>query len=157
QMSNCSSITQLLLLPFADTWELQLWHFWLFLGISLAVLLGNSLTITSTACNQHLHTSMYFFLLNLSLLDLGCISTTVPKSMTNSLWNTREFSFSVCAAQVFLLVFFISAVYFLLTVMFNDRYVAICKPLHYGTLLGSRACVHMAAVAWGSGFLNALL
>ncbi|XP_057252542.1 olfactory receptor 14C36-like [Pezoporus wallicus] len=156
-MSNGSSITQFLLLPFAHTRELQLCHFWLFLGISLAALLGNGLIITSTACDQRLHTPMYFFLLNLSLLDLGCISTTVPKSMANSLWDTRAISYTGCAAQLFFFVFFISAEYFLLTAMSYDRYVAICKPLHYGTLLGSRACVHMAAAAWGSGFLSALL
>ncbi|XP_065520917.1 olfactory receptor 14J1-like [Lathamus discolor] len=100
---------------------------------------------------------MYFFLLNLSLLDLGCISTTVPKSMANSLWNTRAISYTGCAAQVFFFLLFISAEYFLLTAMSYDHYVAICKPPHYGTLLGSRACVHMAAAAWGTGFLCALL
>ncbi|XP_074428124.1 olfactory receptor 14C36-like [Larus michahellis] len=100
---------------------------------------------------------MYFFLLNLSLLDLGSISTTVPKSMANSLWDTRDISYTGCVAQLLFFFFFISAEYFLLTVMAYDRYVAICKPLHYGTLLGSRACVHMAAAAWGSGFLHALL
>ncbi|NXX60693.1 O14J1 protein, partial [Scopus umbretta] len=66
-------------------------------------------------------------------------------------------SYLGCTAQVFLFVFFISAEYYLLTVMAYDRYVAICKPLHYGTLLGSRACVHMAAAAWGSGLLYAVL
>ncbi|XP_063215435.1 olfactory receptor 14C36-like, partial [Chroicocephalus ridibundus] len=89
--------------------------------------------------------------------DLGSISTAVPKSMANSLWDTRAISYAGCVAQVFLFVFFISAEFYLLTVMSYDRYVAICKPLHYGTLLGSRACVHMAAAAWGSGFLHALL
>ncbi|KAM8982727.1 olfactory receptor 14A16-like isoform 1-T1 [Ara ararauna] len=156
-MSNSSSITHFLLLPFADTWELPLWHFWLFLGISLAALLGNGLIITSTACDQHLHTPMYFFLLNLSLLDLGCISTTVPKSMVNSLWDTRDISYTACAAQIFFFSFLFSSEYSLLTIMSYDRYVAICKPLHYGSLLGSRACVHMAAAAWGTGFLYALL
>ncbi|NWW97883.1 O14I1 protein, partial [Caloenas nicobarica] len=155
--SNSSSITQFLLLPFTDTRELQLLHFWLFLGIYLAALLGNGLIITTIACDQHLHTPMYFFLLNLSLLDLGCISTTLPKSMANSLWDTRDISFLGCAAQLFLFVFLLAAEYSLLTIMSYDRYVAICKPLHYGTLLGSRACVHMAAAAWATGFLNALL
>ncbi|XP_061227693.1 olfactory receptor 14C36-like, partial [Neopsephotus bourkii] len=148
-MSNGSSITHFLLLPFTATRELQLCHFWLFLGIFLAAVVGNSLIITSTACDQHLHTPMYFFLLNLSLLDLGCISTTVPKSMA--------ISHTGCAAQVFFFVFFFSSEYFLPNVMSYDCYVAICKPLHYGTLLGSRACVHMAAAAWGTGFLNALV
>ncbi|XP_064926097.1 olfactory receptor 14I1-like [Columba livia] len=156
-MSNSSSITQFLLLPFTDTRELQLLHFWLFLGIYLAALLGNSLIITTIACDQHLHTPMYFFLLNLSLLDLGSISTIVPKSMANSLWDTRTISYRGCATQLFFFLSLISVEYSLLTIMAYDRYVAICKPLHYGTLLGSRACVHMAAAAWASGFLNTFL
>ncbi|XP_075615177.1 olfactory receptor 14A16-like [Balearica regulorum gibbericeps] len=156
-MSNGSSITQFLLLAFADTRQLQLLHFWLFLGIYLAALLGNGLIITTIACNHRLHTPMYFFLINLSVLDLGSISTTVPKAMANSLWDTRDISFYGCAAEFFWFLFLVVAEYCLLTVMAYDRYVAICHPLHYGTLLGSRACVHMAAAAWGSGFLNALL
>ncbi|XP_010081412.1 PREDICTED: olfactory receptor 14C36-like [Pterocles gutturalis] len=140
-MSNGSSITQFLLLAFADTRQLQLLPFWLFLGIYLAALLGNGLIITAVACDHHLHTPMCFFLLNLSVLDLGSISTTVPKAMANFLWDTRDISYSGCVAQVFLFVFFVAAEFFLLTVMAYDRYVAICKPLHYGTLPGSRACL----------------
>ncbi|XP_074994820.1 olfactory receptor 14J1-like [Calonectris borealis] len=156
-MSNTSSITHFLLLAFADTRELQLLHFWLFLGIYLAALLGNGLIITAIACDHRLRTPMYFFLLNLSILDMGCISTTVPKSMTNSLWDTRAISYLGCAVQLFLFAFLLVAEYYILTIMAYDRYVAICQPLHYGTLLGSRACVHMAAAAWGSGFLTGLL
>ncbi|NXU59902.1 O14I1 protein, partial [Turnix velox] len=157
QMSNSSSNTLFLLLAFADTRELQLLHFWLFLSIYLAALLGNGLIITTITCDHHLHTPMYFFLLNLSVLDLGSISTTVPKSMANSLWNFRAISYWGCAAQLFFFFFYAVAEFYLLTIMSYDRYVAICKPLHYGTLLGSRACVHMAAGAWGCGFINALL
>ncbi|XP_072705418.1 olfactory receptor 14A16-like [Ciconia boyciana] len=157
-MSNSSSITQFLLLAFMDTRkELQLLHFWLFLGIYLAALLGNGLIITAVACDHCLHTPMYFFLFNLSLLDLASISSTIPKSMANTLWNTRAISYLGCATQVFFFLLFLSAEFCLLTIMAYDRYVAICKPLHYGTLLGSRACVHMAAAAWGSGFLHAVL
>ncbi|KAM9593411.1 olfactory receptor 14C36-like [Morphnus guianensis] len=156
-MSNSSSITEFLLLAFADTRQLQLLHFWLFLGIYLAALLGNGLIITTVACDHRLHTPMYFFLLNLSLLDLGSISTTVPKSMANSLWDSRAISYSGCTAQVFFFTFLFVAEYCVLTIMAYDRYVAICKPLHYGTLLGSRACVHMAAAAWASGFLYAVM
>ncbi|XP_042645119.1 olfactory receptor 14C36-like [Tyto alba] len=156
-MSNSSFITQFLLLAFADTRELQLLHFWLFLGIYLAALLGNGLIITAITCDHHLHTPMYFFLLNLSLLDLGSISTTVPKAMANLIWDTKAISYAGCTAQEFLFAFLMSAEFSLLTIMAYDRYVAICQPLHYGTLLGSRACVHMAAAAWGSGFLNAVL
>ncbi|KAM6999550.1 olfactory receptor 14C36-like [Passerculus sandwichensis] len=156
-MSNSSSIRHFLLLALADTRQLQLLHFCFLLGISLAALLGNGLIISAVACGHHLHTPMYFFLLNLALSDLGMICTTVPKAMHNSLRDTRAISYKGCAAQAFFLVFFMSLEVSLLTVMCYDRYVSICKPLHYGTLLGSRACAHMAAAAWASGFLNALL
>ncbi|XP_066840581.1 olfactory receptor 14C36-like [Anser cygnoides] len=156
-MPNSSSITEFLLLAFADTRELQLLHFALFLGIYLAALLGNSLILTTVACDHCLHTPMYFFLLNLAVLDLGCISTTLPKAMANSLWDTRAISYQGCASQVLFFVFFFGSEYSLLTIMSYDRYVAICKPLHYGSLVGNRACAQMAAAAWGSGFLNAVL
>ncbi|KAM9211488.1 olfactory receptor 14A16-like [Leptosomus discolor] len=156
-MSNGSSINQFLLMAFADTRELQLLSLGIFLGIYLAALLGNGLIITAIACDHRLHTPMYFFLLNLSLLDLGSLSTTLPKTMANALWNTRAISYSGCVAQVFFIFFLMSAEFYLLTVMAYDRYVAICKPLHYGTLLGSRACVHMAAAAWGTAFPSAVL
>ncbi|KAM9167078.1 olfactory receptor 14C36-like [Mergus octosetaceus] len=156
-MPNISSVSEFLLLALADTRELQLLHFALFLGIYLAALLGNGLILTAIACHHRLHTPMYFFLLNLALLDLGCISTTLPKAMANALWDTRAISYQGCAAQLFLFAFLVVAEYYLLTVMAYDRYVAICKPLHYGSLLGSRACAQMATAAWGSGFLNAVL
>ncbi|XP_066196392.1 olfactory receptor 14J1-like [Sylvia atricapilla] len=156
-MSNSSSISHFLLLALADRRQLQLLHFCLFLGISLAALLGNGLVIAAVACGHHLHSPMFFFLLNLALSDLGSILTTVPKAMHNSLWDTRDISYAGCAAQLFFLMFFLSAEYFLLTIMCYDRYMSICKPLHYGTFLGSRACAHMAAAAWASAFLNALM
>ncbi|XP_068025397.1 olfactory receptor 14A16-like [Melanerpes formicivorus] len=156
-MANSSSITHFLLLPFPGTRQLQLLHFCLFLATYLAALMGNVLIITTIAWDHHLHTPMYFFLLNLALTDLGAISTTVPKSMANSLRNIRDISYSGCAAQLFFFLFFISAEYFLLTTMSYDRYVAICRPLHYETLLGSRVCLHMAAAVWACGALYALL
>ncbi|XP_013057418.3 olfactory receptor 14C36-like [Anser cygnoides] len=156
-MPNSSSVSEFLLLAFADTRELQLLHFGLFLGIYLAALLGNGLILTAVACDHHLHTPMYFFLLNLALLDLGSISTSAPKAMANALWDTRAISYKGCVAQVFFLVFFFGSEYSLLITMAYDRYVAICKPLHYGSLLGSRACAKMAAAAWGSGSLYAVM
>ncbi|KFP12753.1 Olfactory receptor 14J1, partial [Egretta garzetta] len=154
---NSSSITQFLLMAFTNTRELQLLHFWLFLGIYLAALLGNGLIITTIACDHRLHTPMYFFLLNLFVIDLASISTTVAKSMASFLWDTRDISYAGRVVQLFVFAFLVTAEYFLLTVMAYDRYVAICKPLQYRTLLGSRACAHMAAAAWGSAFFTALL
>ncbi|KAL9820649.1 olfactory receptor 14I1-like [Geothlypis trichas] len=100
-MSNSSSISHFLLLGLADTRQLQLLHFCLLLGISLAALLGNGLIISAVACSHHLHTPMFFFLLNLALSDLGSICTTVPKAMHNSLWDTSTISYAGCAAQIF--------------------------------------------------------
>uniref|UniRef100_A0A8C3CU25 Olfactory receptor n=1 Tax=Cairina moschata TaxID=8855 RepID=A0A8C3CU25_CAIMO len=156
-MSNSSFPTEFLLLPFADTRELQLLHFGFFLGIYLAALLGNGLILTAIAYDHRLHTPMYFFLLNLALLDLGCVSATVPKAMANSLWDTKTISSSGCAIQVFMFAVFIPAEFYLLTIMAYDRYIAICKPLHYGTIISGKTCVNMAAAAWGSGFLHAVL
>ncbi|NXI32386.1 O14I1 protein, partial [Sterrhoptilus dennistouni] len=121
QMSNSSSISHFLLLPLADTRQLQLLHFCLFLGISLAALLGNGLVISAVACGHHLHSPMFFFLLHLALTDLGSILTTVPKAMHNSLWDTRTISYTGCAAQVFFFAFFISSEFAFLTIMCYDR------------------------------------
>ncbi|NWY34773.1 O14J1 protein, partial [Pheucticus melanocephalus] len=156
-MSNSSSIRHFLLLALPDTRQLQLLHFCLLLGISLAALLGDGLIISAVPCGHNLNMPMFFFLLNLALTHLGSICTTVPKAMHNSLWDTRDISYTGCAALVFLNFFFLGSELSLLTIMGYDSYVSICKPLHYGTLLGSRACAHMAAAAGASAFLNALM
>ncbi|XP_044840131.1 olfactory receptor 14A16-like [Mauremys mutica] len=109
--------------------------------------MGNLLIIMVVALDHHLHSPMYFFLMNLSILDLGTISVTVPKSMANSLMNTRTISYSGCVAQVFFVVFFAVSDFALLTIMAYDRYVAICKPLHYETIMNRRAFFQIAASA----------
>ncbi|XP_023961754.1 olfactory receptor 14A16-like [Chrysemys picta bellii] len=152
-MSNQTAVTEFLLLGFSDVRELQILHFVVFLALYLLSLVGNLLIFIAIALNHQLHTPMYFFLMNLSILDLGSISVTVPKSMANSLMNTRSISYSACVAQVFLFAFFASADFAILTIMAYDRYVAICQPLHYETVMNRRACVQMAASAWISVFL----
>ncbi|XP_044840176.1 olfactory receptor 14A16-like, partial [Mauremys mutica] len=152
-----TTLTEFLLLGFSDVWELKILHVVGFLVLYLAALMGNLLIFMAIAFDHHLHTPMYFFLMNLSLLDLGSISVTVPKSMANSLMNTRSISYAGCFAQVFFLLFFFGADFSLLTVMAYDRYVAICQPLHYETMMNSRACVQIAAGAWISGILYSVL
>ncbi|XP_006135786.2 olfactory receptor 14I1-like [Pelodiscus sinensis] len=149
-MSNRTTVTEFLLLEFSYVRELQILHFVVFLVVYLAALVGNLLIITTVALDHRLHTPMYFFLANLSILDLGSISVTVPKSMANSLLGTRSISYSGCIVQVFLFMFLLPADLALLTVMAYDRYVAICHPLHYERVMNRRACVHMAAGAWMS-------
>uniref|UniRef100_A0A452HSA3 Olfactory receptor n=1 Tax=Gopherus agassizii TaxID=38772 RepID=A0A452HSA3_9SAUR len=156
-MFNQTTVTEFLLLAFSDVRELQILHFVVFLMIYLAGLMGNLLIITAIAFDQHLHTPLYFFLVNLAILDLGSISVTTPKPMSNSLMNTRVISYSGCVAQVFLFMFLGSADLGILTVMAYDRYVAICQPLHYERVMNRRACVQMAASVWISGILYSAL
>ncbi|XP_075767924.1 olfactory receptor 14A16-like [Pelodiscus sinensis] len=156
-MSNGSTVTEFLLLSFSDVRELQILHFVVFLAIYLAGLMGNLLIISAVALDHQLHTPMYFFLGNLSILDLGSISITVPKSMANSLLDTRSISYPACVAQVFFFVTFISTDFHLLTIMAYDRYVAICHPLHYERVMNRRACVLMATGAWLADIVYAAL
>ena len=147
-MPNQSTVTEFLLLGFSDTRELQIFHFTVFLRIYLAAVVGNFLIIVVIAVNNHLHTPMYFFLMNLSVLDLSAISVTLPKSMANFLLHTTVISYSGCAAQVFFFHVFGAADLALLTVMAYDRYIAICKPLYYKTIMKGTTCIRMAASAW---------
>ncbi|KAM7145728.1 olfactory receptor 14A16-like [Macrochelys suwanniensis] len=150
-------MTEFLLLGFSDFQELQIFHFVVFLVIYPAALMGNLLVFMVIAFDHHLHTPMYFFLMNLSVLDLGSISVTIPKSMANSLMNTRSISYAGCVVQVFFLLLLLAADFSLLTVMAYDRYVAICQPLHYEKMMNSRACVQMAAGAWVGGIRFSVL
>ncbi|XP_014382806.2 olfactory receptor 14A16-like [Alligator sinensis] len=156
-MSNCTVVTEFLLLGFSDALELHILHLASFLVIYLASLIGNLLVITLIAFDSHLHTPMYFFLLNLSILDIGSISVIVPKSMANAILNTRVISYSGCVTQVFFFFFFIAADLAILTIMAYDRYIAICKPLHYETVMNRRACLQMASMAWSTALLYSAL
>ncbi|XP_025051673.1 olfactory receptor 14C36-like [Alligator sinensis] len=156
-MSNWTTVTEFLLLGFSDTRELQILHFVIFLAAYLAALVGNLLVITVVTTDHHLHSPMYYFLVNLSILDLGTISVIVPKSMANSLLNTRTISYAGCVSQVFLFVLCCAADLAFLTIMAYDRYVAICKPLHYEIIMNRRACVQMAAGCWAAGVMYSAL
>ncbi|XP_067392511.1 olfactory receptor 14A16-like [Emydura macquarii macquarii] len=156
-MSNQTTVTEFLLLGFSGVRELQILHFVVFLVLYLASLVGNLLIVTAIALNHRLHTPMYFFLMNLSILDLGSVSVTIPKSMVNSLMNTRSISYSECVAQVFFFLFFVAANFSLLTIMAYDRYIAICQPLHYEMVMNRGACVQMATGAWIIGIINSAL
>ncbi|NWX11444.1 O14I1 protein, partial [Aegotheles bennettii] len=146
--SNQSTVTEFLLLGFSDTGELRIVHFMVFMGIYLVAVVGNFLVIVVITLSNHLHTPMYFFLMNLSILDLSTISVTLPKSMVNFLLNTTAISYSGCAAQVFFFHVFGAADLALLTVMAYDRYIAICKPLYYKAIMKETTCICMAASAW---------
>ncbi|XP_067390541.1 olfactory receptor 14A16-like [Emydura macquarii macquarii] len=156
-MSNQTNVTEFLLWGFSEVRELQILHVVVFLVIYLAALMWNLLIITAVALDRHLHTPMYFFLINLSILDIGFISVTIPKSMANSFMNTRSISYTGCVTQVFFLPFLVGVNFFLLTVMAYNLYVAICQSLHYERVMNRGACVQMAARVWARGVLYAAL
>ncbi|XP_054849918.1 olfactory receptor 14A16-like [Eublepharis macularius] len=154
-MVNQSTLSEFLLLEFSDVRELQILHFVLFLVLYFAILTGNLLIIFAVAFDHHLHTPMYFFLMNLAIQDLGQVSVILPKSMANSLMDSRHISYSGCMVQVLLFVLFLTSDFCLLTVMAYDRYVAICNPLHYEMVITGQACAEMIAGVWIAGFLYA--
>ncbi|XP_077605163.1 olfactory receptor 2B8-like, partial [Crocuta crocuta] len=132
----------------------------LFVAVSafyIMTLLGNSAIIFLSRLDPRLHTPMYFFLANLSFLDLCYTTSTVPQMLVNIQSHQRNISYTGCIAQLFIFLGLGSTECILLSVMAFDRYVAICQPLHYTVIMHSRLCQQMAAVAWGTGFSNSLV
>ncbi|XP_015261033.1 PREDICTED: olfactory receptor 14A16-like [Gekko japonicus] len=156
-MVNKTTVTEFVLLGFASLQELQVLYAVVFLAIYLVALMGNFLLIATVAQNHHLHSPMYFFLVNLSILDACYISTTVPKSTVNSLMGSKQISFSGCVAQVFLVIMFAGSELLLLTAMAYDRYAAICHPLRYQRIMNWNVCLQMAAVSWVTSFILSLV
>ncbi|XP_077169370.1 olfactory receptor 14I1-like [Paroedura picta] len=156
-MSNFTFKSEFLLLEFSEVWELQILHFLVFLVLYLATMTGNILIIASIALDHRLHTPMYFFLMNMAILDISTVSVIIPKSMANSITNSRSITYSGCVAQVFFYFLFASTDFAILTIMAHDRYVAICNPLQYETIMQKRACVQMAGSAWITCFLYAAM
>ncbi|XP_026575052.1 olfactory receptor 14A16-like [Pseudonaja textilis] len=156
-MSNRTIIMDFLLMGFSEQREFQLLHFVVFLMMYLAILIGNLLLIILVVVNNHLQTPMYFFLVSLAIVDLGSTTVTIPRSIACALMNVRRISYLECFAQMFFFLFFMSSDIFLLTAMAYDRYVAICYPLHYMSMMQWRHCFQMAGAAWVLGFLNATM
>ncbi|XP_066485919.1 olfactory receptor 14J1-like [Tiliqua scincoides] len=156
-MSNKTSISGFLLLQFSDLQEFQILHFVAFLLLYLGIVSGNLLIISAIALDRLLHSPMYFFLMNLAIQDIGFLSVIIPKSMANSLMNTRHISYSGCVAQVLFFVFFLASSFALLTVMAYDQYVAIYNPLEYEMIMNRNACLQIVAIVWITGFLYSVL
>ncbi|XP_053120463.1 olfactory receptor 5V1-like [Hemicordylus capensis] len=129
----------------------------LLLGIYIMCFLGNSLIITVAVLNQSLHTPMYFFLGNLSFLDICYLSVTVPKMLADLGAQSPSISFTGCAAQMYFLITLSGSEGFLLVSMAVDRYFAICRPLVYARIMNKWTCLQLAAISWACGFLNASL
>ncbi|XP_070584560.1 olfactory receptor 14A16-like [Erythrolamprus reginae] len=147
-MENQTTVPYFLLMEFSKKRPLQLLHFIFFLVLYLATITTNILIISAVAIDHRLHSPMYFFLMNLAVLDLGTISIIVPKSMTNSLMDTRHISYFGCVTQYFLFLSFETCDFSLLTIMAYDRYVAICHPLHYEMVMNWKYCTEIIIIMW---------
>ncbi|XP_012808727.1 olfactory receptor 151-like [Xenopus tropicalis] len=139
---------------FSDTPELHISLFVLFLGIYLIILLGNLIIFLVISCNPHLHTPMYIFLLNLSLIDISFSSNIFPNLLHILLTQQNNISFFGCMAQMYIFGSMVGSEYFLLTAMAYDRYVAICDPLHYIARMSRKHCAGLITAAFTVGFIN---
>ncbi|XP_008692381.1 olfactory receptor 5B2-like [Ursus maritimus] len=154
-MKNNTEVTDFILLGLTDARELQGPLFLMFTLIYLITLLGNLGMITLILLDSRLHTPMYFFLSNLSLVDFCYSSTVTPKVMARLLMGDKVISYNACAAQMFFFVVFATVENYLLASMAYDRYTAVCKPLHYTTSMTTGVCARLAIGSYACGVLNA--
>ncbi|XP_004695461.1 PREDICTED: olfactory receptor 5V1-like [Condylura cristata] len=155
--ANHSSVTQFVLIGLSDLPEVRYSLFVVFAVIYQVTLLGNGAILLAIGAEKRLHTPMYYFLANLSLLDIFCPSATVPKMLDNLLTEQDTISFVGCALQLYFLVALAGTEVFLLAVMAYDRYVAICLPLRYPLIVTRARCALLTAGTWVAGFLNSSL
>ncbi|XP_004423471.2 PREDICTED: olfactory receptor 1J4-like [Ceratotherium simum simum] len=153
---NQSSVSEFLLLGLPIRLEQQGTFFALFLGMYLTTVLGNLLIILLIRLDSRLHTPMYFFLSHLALTDISFSSVTVPKMLTNMQTQDPSIPYAECIAQTYFFIFFADLDNFLLTSMSYDRYVAICHPLHYTSIMREGLCMLLVAVSWILSCANAL-
>ncbi|XP_075384156.1 olfactory receptor 1f45-like [Tenrec ecaudatus] len=155
--ANQSSVSEFLLLGLSRHPQQQKQIlFMLFLSMYLATVLGNLLIILAISTDSRLHTPMYFFLSNLSFVDLCFSSTIVPNMLTNTL-SSETMSFLECLTQLYFLMALAITDNFLLAVMAYDRFVAVCHPLHYTTKMTPQLCALLVTGSWVIAILNALL
>ncbi|XP_057564310.1 olfactory receptor 7A17-like [Hippopotamus amphibius kiboko] len=154
---NDTQISEFLLLGLSKEQELQPLIFGLFLSMYLTTLFGNLLIILVVSLEAHLHTPMYYFLSNLSFVDICFTSTTIPKMLQNIRTQRKVITYEGCIAQMYFFILFAVLDMFLLTVMAYDRFVAICHPLHYTVIMKSWLCGLLVLVSWVMSALNSLL
>ncbi|XP_007445041.1 olfactory receptor 6C3-like [Python bivittatus] len=154
QRENQTHVTLFILLGFQNLKHLWILLFLAFLFIYIFTMAGNLLIVVLVVTDQHLHTPMYFFLCNLSCLEICYSSTLSPILLTTLLMDGKAISFSHCFLQLFLFGYCLGAECYLLSVMSYDRYLAICKPLHYAAVMNIRRCIQLAAVSWTNGFIG---
>ncbi|XP_006124864.2 olfactory receptor 12D1-like [Pelodiscus sinensis] len=156
-MENQTEVSEFILLGLTTLQELRGFFFALFLVLYLASLLGNGAILVVVMAEPQLHSPMYFFLGNLSCLDIFYSTVTMPKLLAGFLSGHQTISFTSCLAQLHFFHFLGSSEAILLAVMAYDRYVAICNPLRYRLIMNPQACLLLATATWVTGFLHALM
>ncbi|KAM5129431.1 olfactory receptor 5AR1-like [Mantella aurantiaca] len=154
---NQTSPERFILLGLSNVPYLQVICVLVFFVMYIITLSGNFLLIIVVRINPKLHTPMYFFLCNLSIIDIGFSSTIVPKIIINTLAKDRSISLVECAMQMFFHLGLGATECIILAVMAYDRFAAICRPLHYNTIMNKTLCISLAAGAWSMCFLNSAI
>ncbi|XP_062992599.1 olfactory receptor 2AP1-like [Elgaria multicarinata webbii] len=156
-MLGNQTTTTFILLGFGEFYKLQMLLFLTFLAIYIVTISGNILIVALVVLNKHLHTPMYFFLGNLSFLEACYSSNIFPRMLSALMTGDRTISFSSCFTQWYLFGSLEAAECCLLCVMSYDRYLAICKPLHYTITMKTTTCIQLAAASWINGFIVFLI
>ncbi|XP_045679258.1 olfactory receptor 4F3/4F16/4F29-like [Phyllostomus hastatus] len=155
--ANHSAVSEFVFLGLTDSWEIQLLLFVFSSTCYVASMMGNSLIMLTVTTDPHLHSPMYFLLANLSFIDLGVSSVTSPKMIYDLFRKRKVISFSGCITQIFFIHTIGGVEMVLLIAMAFDRYVAICKPLHYLTIMSSRMCIYFLMTAWMTGLIHSMV
>ncbi|XP_036591934.1 olfactory receptor 4K14-like [Trichosurus vulpecula] len=153
---NHSTMSEFVLLGLCDSWELQILFFVLILVLYLVIVVGNIFIVILVITDSHLHSPMYFLLANLSFVDLWLSSVTTPKMIIDLLKENKTISFGGCMCQIFFGHFVGGIEMVLLVAMAYDRYVAICKPLHYTVIMSQRRCICLVMISWTIGFVHSM-
>ncbi|XP_015332222.2 olfactory receptor 4B1-like, partial [Marmota marmota marmota] len=156
-MACANNVTELIITGLFRDPEVQRVCFVLFLPVYLATVVGNGLIVVMVSVSKSLHSPMYFFLSYLSLVEICYSSTVVPKFITDLLAKVKTISLKGCLAQIFFFHFFGVTEILLLVVMAYDRYVAICKPLHYMNIMSCQLCHMLVAGSWLGGFIHSII
>uniref|UniRef100_A0A4X1UPZ4 Olfactory receptor n=1 Tax=Sus scrofa TaxID=9823 RepID=A0A4X1UPZ4_PIG len=152
--ANHSVVSEFVFLGLTNSWEIQLLLFVFISTFYVASMMGNSLIMLTVTSDPHLHSPMYFLLANLSFLDLGVSSVASPKMIYDLFRKHKVISFSGCITQIFFIHVIGGVEMMLLIAMAFDRYVAICKPLHYLTIMSPRMCISFLVAAWMTGLIH---
>lgn len=151
---SVAHVTEFVLLGFPGSWKIQIFLFVLFLVFYVLTLLGNGAIICAVRCDSRLHTPMYFLLGNFAFLEIWYVSSTIPNILANILSKTKAISFSGCFLQFYFFFSLGTTECLFLAVMAYDRYLAICRPLHYPTIMTRRLCCILVSSCWLIGFLG---